>query len=65
MRPRQVSEMLRYTRIFTLVVVLTLQSLPLTARAQQEPTVFVLPIASVLNLYQVNIEQILRARGII
>jgi hypothetical protein len=41
-----------------LVVLFFIQTLPI--QAQEEVTVFVLPTASVSNLYRVNIEQILR-----
>ena len=48
------------SRIFALVVLLILQTLPITALAQQEARIFVLPVASVSGLYQINIEQVLR-----
>ena len=48
------------SRIFALVVLLILQTLPITALAQQEARVFVLPVASASGLYQINIEQVLR-----
>jgi hypothetical protein len=45
-------------RTIVLIVLFFIQTLPI--QAQQEGTVFVLPSASVSNLYRVNIEQILR-----
>src|SRR5262245_30252862 len=48
------------SRIFVLIGLLILQTLPMTALAQQEARIFVLPVASVSGLYQINIEQVLR-----
>lgn len=59
MQSQLITSMLSPTRIFALIVLLLIQTLPISTQAQQETTVFVLPVALVSSLYQVNIEQIL------
>jgi hypothetical protein len=60
MRSRQLSPVLRRPRVLTLAVLLVLQTVPTTSMAQQEVTVYSLPVASVSTRYHVNIQQVLR-----
>ena len=60
MRPRPLTAVRQRPGIFALIVFLVLQTLPITVMAQQGTEVFVLPVASVSTLYQVNIQKVLR-----